>query len=61
MPPPMITGLYPYSRGGAVNSPAVTLSEIPESLEVNPLYRDNLIILAGDHAAALQLQKHDLQ
>ncbi len=61
MPPRMITGLYPYSRGGAVNSPAVTLSEIPVSLEVNPLYRDNLIILAGDQATALQLQKHDLQ
>lgn len=61
MPPPMITGLYPYARGGAVHRPEVTLSEIPESLLVNPSYRDNLIILAGDQVSASQLRKHDLQ
>ena len=61
MPPPMITGLYPYARGGNIGSPDVTLSEIPISLKVTPSYRENLIILAGDHASASQLRHNDLQ
>lgn len=51
----MIAGLYPYSRGGQTLRPVVTLREIPESLMVNPLYRERLIVLAGDRVSADQL------
>ena len=56
MPPPMITGLYPYARGGVVYPPKITLSEIPVSLVTNEAYRDDLLVLAGDDASAAQLE-----
>lgn len=58
---PMIAGLYPYTRAGITHSPEVTLREIPASLEVNPSYRDNLIVLAGDAASARQLESFGLR
>ena len=58
---PMIAGLYPYTRAGVTHSPEVTLREIPASLEVNPFYRDNLIVLAGDAASARQLESFGLR
>ena len=36
MPPPMIAGLYSYTRNGITRPPEVTLSEIPISLATNP-------------------------
>lgn len=56
MPPPMIASLYPYARGGAVHHPKVTLSEIRASLAVNPSYRHDLLVLAGDRTATAQLE-----
>ena len=53
---PMIAGLYPYARGGNVQPPTITLREIPESLAVNPSYRDDLIVLAGDVESARHLE-----
>ena len=55
MSPPMIAGLYPYTRGGVSKPPIVTLAEIPASLVVNPTYRDELLLLAGDEGSAEQL------
>lgn len=60
MPPPMIAGLYPYARGGAVHPPKVTLSEIPASLAANRRYRTDLIVLAGDRPSAVQLEAFGL-
>ena len=56
MPPVMIAGLYPYTRGGKRRDPEVTLREIPKSLETNPLYRNQLVVLAGDRASARMLE-----
>lgn len=56
MPPPMIAGLFPYTRGGVTRPPVYTLSEIPASLAVNPSYRRDLTVLAGDSASATQLR-----
>lgn len=50
---PMIAGLCPYARGGVARPPLVTLQEIPVSLAVNPSYRSQLIVLAGDATSAL--------
>lgn len=61
MSPPMIAGLYPYARGGAVHPPNVTLSEIPASLAANPSYRDDLLVLAGDRTSAAQLESFGLR
>lgn len=58
---PMIAGLYPYSRGGLVQPPVVTLREIPESLRVNPHYRDRLLVLAGDRESADRLARFGLK
>ena len=58
---PMIAGLYPYSGGGTVSPPVVTLREIPESLMVNPLYRDRLVVLAGDRVSADHLERFGLK
>jgi hypothetical protein len=58
---PMIAGLYPYTRGGVTHPPRITLAEIPASLEVNPSYRDDLLILAGDESSADQLQQLGLR
>jgi hypothetical protein len=60
MPPPMIAGLYPYARGGAVHPPNFTLSEIPVSLAINSSYRDDLTVLAGDATSAAQLEEFGL-
>lgn len=57
---PMIAGLYPYTRGGVTHPPVVTLREIPASLEVNPLYRERLIVLAGDTPSADHLRSFGL-
>ena len=56
----MITGLYQYARGGVVNPPKITLSEIPVSLATNESYRNDLLILAGDDASAAQLKDFGL-
>lgn len=60
MSAPMIAGLYPYARGGVVSPPTVTLREIPQSLAVNPTYRDDLLVLAGDRASADHLERFGL-
>ena len=57
---PIIAGLYPYTRGGVAHPPTVTLQEIPLSLEVNPSYRRDLLVLAGDVASAKQLESFGL-
>ena len=57
---PMIAGLYPYARGGVVRRPTVTLKEIPQSLEVNPIYRESLHVLAGDRTSADHLSSFGL-
>lgn len=56
MSPPMIAGLYPYRRGGVTSPPVVTLAEIPRCLEVNPWYRKDLLVLAGDDASRAHLE-----
>jgi hypothetical protein len=58
---PMIAGLYPYTRADVTQPPVVTLREIPASLEVNPLYRDRLIVLAGDEPSASHLRHFGLE
>lgn len=60
MPPPLIAGLYFYCRDGARRFPARTAAELPQSLRVNPGYRDRLVVYAGDHEAAQLLEKHGL-
>ncbi len=61
MPLPLIAGLYPYTRGGVTRPPIVTLREIPASLRVNPLYRERLVVLAGDQASAEHLEGFGLR
>lgn len=56
----MIAGLYPYTRAGVNHSPGVTLQEIPDSLTVNPTYRDDLLVLAGDEDSATLLEEFGL-
>ena len=58
---PMIAGLYPRTRGGVASRPKRTLREIPASLDINPAYRENLIVLAGDHASSAQLKSLGLR
>ena len=58
---PMIAGLYPYTRDGIKHAPRVTLAEIPQSLDVNPPYRDELLVLAGDDESARQLEAFGLR
>ena len=60
MPPPMIAGLYRYIRSGVSREPRTTLSEIPASLEVNPTYRSDLLVLAGDDDTAAELEEFGL-
>lgn len=57
---PMIAGLYPYTRSGVTSPPRFTLEEIPMSLEVNPSYREELVVLAGDLESATQLENFGL-
>lgn len=57
--PPMIAGLYRYVRDGKVSDRWVTPAEIRLSLEVNPSYRDWLLVLAGDGESADVLGNHD--
>ena len=57
----MIAGLYPYRRGGRTSPPVVTLAEIPRSLEVNPLYHDRLLVLAGERASQVHLESFGLR
>ncbi len=54
--PPIIAGLYPYVRDGVHHRPKFTLREIPQCLELNPWYRDELLVLAGDANSARQLE-----
>ena len=61
MPPPMIAGLYSYTRTGITRRPKVTLSEIPISLATNPTYRDDLLVLAGDDVSAARLESFGLR
>lgn len=58
---PMIAGLYPYTRGGVRRPPSVTLQEIPQSLAVNPSYRGELTVLAGDRTSAAALESFGLK
>ncbi len=60
MSPPLISGLYPYTRGGVRQSPRVTLAEVPLSLRVNPTYARDLVVLAGDEESARQLGANGL-
>ncbi|TDP75227.1 hypothetical protein DFR33_10492 [Bradymonas sediminis] len=50
--PPLIAGLYPYVREGVHHPPTFTLREIPQCLAINPWYRDELLVLAGDADSA---------
>ena len=61
MPPPMIAGLYSYTRNGVTRRPEVTLSEIPISLATNPTYRDDLLVLEGDDPSAARLESFGLR
>jgi len=58
---PMIAGYYPYTRNGVTHPPRAILKEIPASLRINPSYRENLLVLAGDQSSAQQLEKFGLQ
>lgn len=60
-PLPMIAGLYSDTRMGASRPPSATLKEIAASLEANPMYRNSLIVLAGDHASAACLERFGLR
>lgn len=59
--PPIISGLYPYIRDGEYNEPVVTLDEIPKSLDVNPWYADEMLVLAGGEACAGHLESFGLE
>jgi len=59
--PPLIAGLYPYTRNGVTRPPRFTLAEIPESLRVNPWYRERLTVLAGDRTSAEHLRGFGLR
>ena len=61
MAPVMIAGLYPFTRGGVCQKPCTTLREIPESLKINPFYREQLIMLAGDQTSADALEGFGLK
>lgn len=61
MPAPMISGLYFYCRGGERHFPKFTTAEIPQSLVVNPSYRERLIVYAGDRESAALLEGHGLR
>jgi hypothetical protein len=56
----MIAGLFPYTRGGVTHPPTITLQEIPQSLAINPSYRRDLLVLAGDERSAEQLESFGL-
>lgn len=58
---PMIAGLYPYRRNGETHPYQSVLEEIRMSLEINPLYRERLFVLAGDASAARELEAFGLQ
>ena len=57
---PMIAGLYSYVRGGVASMADVTLKEIPQSIEINPLYKKALYVLAGNQESAAQLAGFNL-
>lgn len=59
--PPIITGLYQYTRNGSTRVPYNTLQEIPLSLSLNPWYRSRVLFLAGDKQSAYQLENLGLQ
>ena len=61
MSPPLIAGLYFYCRDGSRSFPGMTLSEIEQSLRVNPSYREQLVIYAGDRESAGLLSQHGLR
>lgn len=60
MPPPMITGLYPYVRRGVWSHPSRTLTEIGSTAVANPGLAERLVILAGDAWSAEQLEERGL-
>jgi hypothetical protein len=57
----MIAGLYPWARAGEIRPPTKTLQEIHASLALNPSYRDDLIVLAGDGDSAAHLRAFGLR
>lgn len=61
MSAPMIAGLYPYTRDGITHPPRAILEEIPASLEINPSYREELLVLAGDQRSAELLTSFGLR
>jgi hypothetical protein len=61
MPPPIIAGLYPYTRGGITSPPRFVLQEIEQSLQINPSYRTDLLVLAGDVGSAHILEGFGLR
>jgi hypothetical protein len=61
MSPPLIAGLYPYTRGGVTSPPRVVLQEIAQSLQINPSYRTDLLVLAGDKDSARILEGFGLR
>ncbi len=58
---PMIAGLYRYRRAGVTSPIWITPDEIAKSLEVNPLYRELLIPLAGDRESAEVLESYGMK
>jgi hypothetical protein len=57
----MIAGYYSYRRGGITHPPRKILTEIPQSLMVNPSYIRDLLVLAGDPHAAEVLESFGLK
>jgi len=57
----MIAGLYRCVRDGKVSDRWVTPDEIRLSLEVNPSYRDRLLVLVGDQESAEVLRGFGLR
>lgn len=54
--PKMITGLYWDVKQGISKRPENIIQEVKRSLEVNPRYRDELTVLAGDFKSASILE-----
>ena len=62
MPPPMIAGLYPYTRNGIARRPTVTLSRRSRSAwrQIRRIGND-LLVLAGDDVSAAQIESFGLR
>lgn len=59
--PTIIAGLYGPVRNGYPLGQAKTLDEIPTSLDLNPRYSKELVILAGDGQSADDLRRFGLR